>query len=116
MTHNNHSPHPCYQQKSASRDGEHHKRTEIVNKLWLHARHAALFVQWVNRFKSTITIWKGEQKFSRREPPGVLCSMTTPSGNATRVMFSGLKGATFRSASHRANGAPRIAQYSWTCP
>ena len=36
----------------------------IVNKLGLHARPAALFVRWVNRFKSTITIWKGEQKFS----------------------------------------------------
>ena len=40
------------------------REVEIVNKLGLHARPAALFVRWVNRFKSTITIWKGEQKFS----------------------------------------------------
>jgi phosphocarrier protein HPr len=30
----------------------------------LHARPAARFVRWVNRFKSTITILKGEEKFS----------------------------------------------------
>ena len=40
------------------------REVEIVNKLGLHARPAALFVRWVSRFKSTITIWKGEQKFS----------------------------------------------------
>ena len=32
------------------------REVEIVNKLGLHARPAALFVRWVNRFKSTITI------------------------------------------------------------
>jgi phosphotransferase system HPr (HPr) family protein len=40
------------------------REVEIVNKLGLHARPAARFVRWVNRFKSTITIWKGEEKFS----------------------------------------------------
>ena len=40
------------------------REVEIVNKLGLHARPAALFVRWVIRFKSTITIWKGEEKFS----------------------------------------------------
>ena len=43
------------------------REAQIVNKLWLHARHAALFVRWVNRFKSTI--WKGEQKFSAASLP-----------------------------------------------
>jgi phosphocarrier protein HPr len=38
------------------------REVEIVNKLGLHARPAALFVRWVNRFKSTTT--KGEEKFS----------------------------------------------------
>ena len=33
-------------------------------KLGLHARPAARFVRWVNRFKSTIRIWKGKEKFS----------------------------------------------------
>ena len=40
------------------------KEVEIVNKLGLHARPAALFVRCVIRFKSTITIWKDEEKFS----------------------------------------------------
>jgi phosphocarrier protein HPr len=40
------------------------REVEIVNKLGLHARPAARFVRWVNKFKSTITIWKGEEKFS----------------------------------------------------
>jgi phosphocarrier protein HPr len=40
------------------------KEVEIVNRLGLHARPAALFVRRVIRFKSTITILKGEEKFS----------------------------------------------------
>ena len=40
------------------------KEVEIVNKLGLHARPAALFVRCVIRFKSSITIWKGEENFS----------------------------------------------------
>ena len=40
------------------------KEVEIVNKLGLHARPAALFVRSVLRFKRTITIWKGEVNFS----------------------------------------------------
>jgi len=40
------------------------KEVEIVNKLGLHARPAALFVRNVIRFKSTSTICKGEANFS----------------------------------------------------
>jgi phosphocarrier protein HPr len=40
------------------------KEVEIVNKLGLHARPAAQFVRCVIRFKSTITICKGEGNFS----------------------------------------------------
>ena len=40
------------------------KEVEIVNKLGLHARPAALFVRCVIKFKSTVTIWKGEENFS----------------------------------------------------
>jgi phosphocarrier protein HPr len=40
------------------------REVEVVNKLGLHARPAARFVRWVSRFKSTITIWKGGEKFS----------------------------------------------------
>jgi phosphocarrier protein HPr len=40
------------------------KEVEIVNKLGLHARPAAMFVRCVIRFKSRITIWKGKESFS----------------------------------------------------
>ena len=40
------------------------KEVEIVNKLGLPARQAAQFVRCVIRFKSTITICKGEENFS----------------------------------------------------
>ena len=40
------------------------KEVDIVNKLGLHARPAAQFVRCVIRFKSTITICKGEENFS----------------------------------------------------
>jgi phosphocarrier protein len=40
------------------------REVEIVNKLGLHARPAAEFVQCVIRFKSKITILKEEELFS----------------------------------------------------
>jgi phosphotransferase system HPr (HPr) family protein len=35
-----------------------------ASQLGLHARPAALFIRCVIRFKSTITIWRGEENFS----------------------------------------------------
>ena len=40
------------------------REVEIVNKLGLHARPAAEFVQCVIRFQSKITIFKDEESFS----------------------------------------------------
>ena len=40
------------------------RQVEIVNKLGLHARPAALFVQCVIRFQSTITIHKDSERYS----------------------------------------------------
>ena len=40
------------------------KEVEIVNKLGLHARPASEFVRCVIRFKSKITICKGDENFS----------------------------------------------------
>src|ERR1700757_3745207 len=48
------------------------KEVEIVNELGLHARPAAQFVRCVVRFKSTITICKGEENFSAASILGVL--------------------------------------------
>ena len=40
------------------------RQVEIVNKLGLHARPAALFVQCVIRFQSSISIYKDEVRYS----------------------------------------------------
>jgi phosphocarrier protein HPr len=40
------------------------REVEIVNKLGLHARPAAEFVKCVMKFKSKITVCKGEERFS----------------------------------------------------
>jgi phosphocarrier protein HPr len=40
------------------------KEVEIVNKLGLHARPASEFVRCVIRFKSKITIRRGDENFS----------------------------------------------------
>jgi phosphocarrier protein HPr len=40
------------------------KEVEIVNKLGLHARPASEFVRCVIRFKSKITICRGDENFS----------------------------------------------------
>jgi phosphocarrier protein HPr len=51
-------------ERALPRVKEVRKEVEIVNKLGLHARPAAMFVRCVIRFKSTITIWKGKESFS----------------------------------------------------
>lgn len=40
------------------------RQVEIVNKLGLHARPAALFVQCVIRFQSTVVIHKNGERYS----------------------------------------------------
>jgi phosphocarrier protein HPr len=40
------------------------RQVEIINKLGLHARPAALFVQCVIRFQSTISIHKDDERYS----------------------------------------------------
>jgi phosphotransferase system HPr (HPr) family protein len=40
------------------------RQVEIINKLGLHARPAALFVQCVIRFQSTVSIQKDGERYS----------------------------------------------------
>ena len=53
------------------RDGVKRK-FEIKNKLGLHARPAALFVQTANRFKSEIEVVKGRQKVNGKSIMGIM--------------------------------------------
>jgi phosphocarrier protein len=48
------------------------KKFEIKNKLGLHARPAALFVQTANRFKSDIEVLKGRQKVNGKSIMGIM--------------------------------------------
>lgn len=58
------------------------KRFVIKNKLGLHARPAALFVQLCNRFKCEVEVRKGRQKVSGKSIMGI---MTLAVGNGTPV-------------------------------
>jgi phosphotransferase system HPr (HPr) family protein len=48
------------------------KKFVIQNKLGLHARPAALFVQTANRFKSDIEVRKGRQKVDGKSIMGIM--------------------------------------------
>ena len=55
---------------------------EITNKTGLHARPAALLVQEANKFKSKITVRKGEKEVNAKSILGVL---TLVASRGTRV-------------------------------
>ncbi|MEW9123544.1 MAG: HPr family phosphocarrier protein [Thermotaleaceae bacterium] len=48
------------------------KQVIVVNKLGLHARPAALFVQMANKFISDITLEKGTKKINAKSIMGVM--------------------------------------------
>ena len=60
------------------------ERFVIRNKLGLHARPAALFVQTANRFESDITVIKGKQKVNGKSIMGI---MTLAAGPGTEIVI-----------------------------
>jgi len=54
----------------------------IQNRLGLHARPAALFVQMANRFKSEIGVRKGKEKVNGKSIMGI---MTLAAGRGTQI-------------------------------
>lgn len=50
----------------------HERKFVIKNKLGLHARPAALFVQTANRFQSTIEVKKGREKVNGKSIMGIM--------------------------------------------
>lgn len=61
----------------------------IRNKLGLHARPAALFVQTANRFESDIFIIKGKQKVNGKSIMGIMTLAAGPGTDITiRVVGS----------------------------
>ena len=64
------------------------KKFEIRNKLGLHARPAALFVQTANRFKSDIEVVKGRQKVNGKSIMGIM-TLAAGMGVAITVQVTG---------------------------
>ncbi len=58
------------------------KKFVIQNKLGLHARPAALFVQTANRFECDIEVRKGRQKVNGKSIMGI---MTLAAGTGTPI-------------------------------
>ena len=54
----------------------------IQNRLGLHARPAALFVQMANRFKSEIEVQKGREKVNGKSIMGI---MTLAAGRGSQI-------------------------------
>ena len=61
------------------------KQVVIKNKLGLHARPAALFVQIANKFDSEISISKGKQKVNGKSIMGI---MMLAAGKGTRISIA----------------------------
>jgi phosphocarrier protein HPr len=64
------------------------KRLEIQNKLGLHARAAALFVQTVNKFSSQVTVTNDGQTADGRSIMGML-TLGAPQGSKIQVEVTG---------------------------
>ena len=48
------------------------KNFTVINRLGLHARPAALFVQTTNKFKSSVKVRKGEQEVDGKSIMGLM--------------------------------------------
>jgi len=82
--------------KQRSTEEELEESFTIRNKLGLHARPAALFVQTANKFESDILIIKGKQKVNGKSIMGI---MTLAAGPGTQI--------TIRAIGHDASEALR---------
>ncbi len=63
-------------------------KLEIRNKVGLHARPAALFVQTASRFKSTITVTKGDASANAKSILNLL-TLGAGSGSVVTVVAEG---------------------------
>ena len=64
------------------------KEFEIFNKVGLHARPAALFVQTASKFKSQISIEKGNKTVNGKSIMGVL-TLGASSGDKVTIIVDG---------------------------
>ena len=65
------------------------KKITIKNKLGLHARPAALFVQMANKFESEIRVKKGSQEVDGKSIMGIL-TLAAEQGSLIKITAIGL--------------------------
>ena len=65
-----------------------HKFFKIMNKLGLHARPAAIFVQKTSRYKSEITVTKNGQRVSGRSIMGLMM-LAAGKGSEIEIIANG---------------------------
>ncbi len=64
------------------------KKFTVINKLGLHARPAALFVQTANRFPCEVTVKKGRQKVNGKSIMGIM-TLAVQQGTAITIRTEG---------------------------
>ncbi|MBU3758879.1 MAG: HPr family phosphocarrier protein [Candidatus Omnitrophica bacterium] len=69
-------------------DGSLEKKFTVSNKLGLHARPAALFVQTANRFQCEVTVKKGRQKVNGKSIMGIM-TLAVQQGTVITVRTEG---------------------------
>ncbi len=74
---------PPPEEFTTSSDGTLKQKLTIKNKLGLHARPAALFVQTANRFKSEVTVQKGRESVNGKSIMGIMMLAAGPGTSIT---------------------------------
>jgi phosphocarrier protein HPr len=64
------------------------KMFSVKNKLGLHARPAALFVQTTNRFRSSVKVTKGEVEVDGKSIMGLMM-LAAEEGSSLRIVANG---------------------------
>jgi len=64
------------------------KKVKIINKLGMHARPAALFVQTTSKFKSSVKVVKDEQMVDGKSIMGLMMLAAGP-GSELKILADG---------------------------
>ena len=64
------------------------KNFTVINRLGLHARPAALFVNTTNKFKSSVKVHKGEQEVDGKSIMGLMM-LAAEEGSTLRIVVIG---------------------------
>jgi len=62
------------------------KKVKVINKLGMHARPAALFVQTANQFESEIWVKKGKQRINGKSIMGLMMLAAGPGSQLTLIV------------------------------